>query len=153
MYKRLTTAALVGLSSMPVLAGVEVTGAWVRALPPTQPTTAAYLSIVNTGQDAQTVRGASAAIAGRVEIHTSREVDGLMRMEQLQQLELAPGSSVRLEPGGTHLMLLELERMPAPGATVDICLELGSGKQVCTEAEVRKSAGGPGGHHHHHHQE
>ncbi len=73
-------------------------------------------------------------------------------MQQLETLELAPGARLSLAPGGTHLMLLELERMPAPGETVELCLELGSSDRICTEAEVRKSAKDNSGHHHHHHQ-
>lgn len=151
MYTRLSTVTLAALLSLPVLAQVELTGAWVRALPPTQKSTAAYLTVANTGSREVAVIGAQAAVAGRAEIHTTREVDGLMRMERLSQLKIAPGASVALTPGGTHLMLLELQRMPQAGETVPLCLELASGEQVCADAEVRKSSGGQSGHEHHHH--
>jgi copper(I)-binding protein len=151
MEKRLllSLACLLPLSAA---AELEISGAWIRALPPTQPTTAAYLSIANTGPDTVLVTGAGSEIAGRVEIHTTREVDGLSRMQQLEALELAPGERLSLAPGGTHLMLMELERMPAPGETFELCLELAQSDRICTEAEVRKSAGDNSGHHHHHHQ-
>ena len=152
MDKRLLSLAC--LLPLSATAEIEISDAWIRALPPTQPTTAAYLSIANTGPDTVVVTGAGSEIAGRVEIHTTREVDGLSRMQQLEVLELAPGARLSLAPGGTHLMLLELERMPAPGEMVELCLELGPSDQICTEAEVRKSAGDKSGHHHHHqHQE
>ena len=151
MYTRLITVTLVLQLSLPVLAEIELAGAWVRALPPSQSSTAAYLTVANTGSREVTVTGAQAAVAGRAEIHTTREVDGLMRMERLSQLEIAPGSTVSLAPGGTHLMLLELQRMPQAGETVPLCLELASGDSVCTDAEVRKSSGAGSGHQHHHH--
>lgn len=146
---------IVALGLWPVLvfaqAGeISIEGAWVRALPPTQPNTAAYLSIVNEGLEAVTVTGASADLSGRVEFHTTREVDGYMRMEQLPELTVAAGSKLELAPGATHLMLLDLERMPEPGESIELCLTLASGRRVCAQAPVRKSAQ-PDDHQHHHH--
>ena len=129
--------------------GLQLENAWVRALPPTQPTTAAYMSLSNGGSETVTITGATVTGAGRVEIHRSLEVDGLMRMEQLTTLELAAGSTLELAPGGTHLMLFDLEQMPKPGEQRRICLQLAEGQAVCADADVRKSADA-GGHHHHH---
>lgn len=129
---------------------VEITDAWIRALPPTQSTTAAYLTLHNRGAQPVVVRAGSAEGAGRLEIHTSREVDGLMRMQPLSTLQVPAGGSVALEPGGTHLMLLDLERMPAPGEARRLCLQPAGGEPVCVTAPVRKDADG-GDHHHHQH--
>lgn len=129
---------------------LELRDAWVRALPPTQPNTAAYLVVANAGSTAQTIVGASADLAGRVEIHTMGEVDGYMRMQQLESLEVPAASEVALSPGGTHLMLLDLERMPEPGQVLNLCLELASGEQACAPAEVRRDGAGQGSHHQHH---
>jgi copper(I)-binding protein len=132
-------------------ATLELENAWVRALPPFQPNTAAYLTLVNSGEVAVAIVGASSDLADAVELHTTREIDGLMRMEQLQGLAVAPGEQVELAPGGTHLMLLGLEYMPVPGDEVRLCLQLASGNEVCTEAEVRKSADEPAAQNHQHH--
>ena len=86
-----------------------------------------------------------------MEIHTTREIEGYMRMEQLPHLHLPPGGSLRLAPGGTHLMLLQLERMPVAGETALVCLHLASGKVACTEAAVRKSAAAGRQHNQHQH--
>lgn len=139
-----------------VLAGWSATAAaepvlesaWVRALPPTQKTTAAYLTLVNDGAAIAVVTGGSSPLAGRVEIHRTRHVEGYTRMEQLDTLSLAPGERLELSPGGTHLMLLDLERMPAAGEHVELCLDFQAGYRVCTLAEVRD--GNNDMHHHHH---
>ena len=73
---------------------LDIENAWVRALPPGQPNTAAYLTLVNRGEVMVVVESASADVADKVEIHTTRSADGLMRMEQLQSLEVAPGENV-----------------------------------------------------------
>ena len=128
---------------------IDLADVWVRALPPTQTNTAAYLTVINRGDTGITIVGARADLAGKVEIHTTREIDGYMRMEQLQDLSVAAGQSLQLAPGGTHLMLLGLARMPLSGETVQLCLELATGDEVCTVAGVRKTAGTIQTHDHH----
>ena len=129
---------------------VSLKGAWVRALPPTQPNTAGYLTIDNTGAEAVEVVSARSAIADRVEFHTTREVDGYVRMEQLATLQVGAGSSLALVPGGTHLMLLGLSAVPSPGDSVRLCLTLAAGGEICTDAPVRNDAGDDNQRHHHH---
>ena len=153
MTKYLSALLLCGLVSQAALAAdtgsIILEDAWVRALPPGQPNTAAYLSVTNTGSEGVTIIGGSADIAETVEIHTTREVDGYQRMEQLYAVPLAPGQGSAFSPGGMHLMLLGLAKMPAPGDRVQLCLTLAGGEVVCTTAEVRKSAGAQQSHEHH----
>ena len=140
---------LSGLSTL-VAAETTVSEAWIRALPPTQPVTAAYATIINTGAQPIQLAGARVEGAGRVEIHTTREVDGLMRMERLSTLSIGPGQTAALQPGGSHLMLFDLEAMPKPGESRQLCLQFEGGEEFCTEAAVRKSADGDHSHHQHH---
>jgi copper(I)-binding protein len=130
--------------------GLVVGDAWVRALPPTQSNTAAYLRVTNTGSERQEIIGATVELAGRAEIHTSIMVDGYVKMQQLTSLALAPGVSVELAPGGKHLMLLDLERMPAPGESLQLCLIIAAGGQACATAPVRKGAPADDNNHQHH---
>lgn len=123
--------------------------AWVRALPPGQPNTAGYVTVTNNGSTGITIIGGRAPVARALEIHTTREVEGYQRMEQLSEVRIAPGESRAFTPGGMHLMLLGLERMPAVGEQVLLCLILIGGEEACTMAEVRKSAGGGKSHDHH----
>lgn len=140
-------APLVSMAAEPV--ALVLSDAWVRALPPGQPNTAAYLVVTNSGGSTVTIVGASTAIADKAEIHTTREVDGLQRMEQLMQLQVGPGQSLAFAPGGTHLMLLGLRQMPVQGDEVRLCLQLAGGDEVCTITDVRKSAGSEQSHEHH----
>jgi len=147
-----TTTRVIGLLALAALptqaAELQLTEAWVRALPPVQKVTAGYLTISNTGTNAAEITGGSAELAQRVEIHTTREVDGMMRMEPLPSLTVGPGERVSLAPGGHHLMLLGLERMPQPGETVKLCLTVSGAEPVCTMADVRQGAPEEGHHHH-----
>jgi copper(I)-binding protein len=130
---------------------LEFENVWVRALPPFQPNTAAYLTLVNRGEAAIAIVGASSNVAEKVELHTTRKIDGLMRMEPLEALAVAPGERVELAPGGMHLMLLGLAYMPAPGDDIRLCLQLVSGEVVCTAAEVRMSDAALDAQDHQHH--
>jgi copper(I)-binding protein len=122
---------------------IQLQNAWVRAMPPSQAMTAAYLTVVNKGAATVDISGATSDIARSVEIHTTREVDGYMRMQQLSGFALAPGESLELAPGGTHLMLLGVTAMPAPGEAVELCLVVASGDQVCTQAKTHRTAPAP----------
>ncbi|PLW81081.1 hypothetical protein CWI75_17520 [Kineobactrum sediminis] len=126
---------------------VELENAWVRILPPTQKNTAAYLTVRNTGETAVRMTGASADLAERVELHDSVQVEGMQRMQQQAFVDVPAGGQVQFAPGGLHLMLLGLARMPAAGETIQLCLQLES-QTLCTEAEARKSAGQATHHHH-----
>ncbi|MDO8863867.1 copper chaperone PCu(A)C [Haliea sp. E1-2-M8] len=124
--------------------------AWVRALPPTQTNTAAYMTVRNPGSEPLTISGGSTALAERVELHDTAEVDGMLRMRQQESVTVPAGGSVDFAPGGLHLMLLGLERMPAAGEVLELCLDI-DGESVCTEAETRRTPAGSG-HDHQHHQ-
>jgi len=107
-------------------------------MPSGQATTAAYLKVRNSGDSSQSIIGASAAGAGSEELHRTREREGMVGMEQLDSVEVAAGGEFEFTPGGTHLMLLGIERMPAPDTTVRLCLRTATGGEACTDAIVRR---------------
>ncbi|MEQ8514514.1 MAG: copper chaperone PCu(A)C, partial [Chromatocurvus sp.] len=111
-----------------------ISGAWVRAMPPTQSVTAGYLTLENPGTGVITITGATADVSPRVEIHTTVSRDGMQRMQPVDTLDVAPGASIELAPGGYHLMLREMPKMPAEGDSVELCLELAGAQPVCTTA-------------------
>lgn len=127
----------------------EISGAWVRAMPPTQSMTAAYLTLDNPGERAVTIIGASSDASPRVEIHTTVSRDGMQRMQPVDRLEVAAGARVDLAPGGYHLMLRDMPTMPAEGDPVELCLELDTGRSVCVTAAVSRGTPAADGHHHH----
>jgi copper(I)-binding protein len=130
---------------------LEFDNVWVRAMPPFQPNSAGYLTLTNRGDNAIAIVSASSNVAKSVELHTTRKVDGMVRMEKLQGLAVAPGERVELVPGGKHLMLLGLAFRLVPGDDVQICLQLASGDEACTDAEVRTSGDEPDAQDHQHH--
>lgn len=146
MSRVLTAGLVAGLVSLAAAAEqptLEFDNVWVRAMPPFQPNSAGYLSITNPGEVAVAIVGASSNVSDKVELHTTRKVDGLVRMEALDVLVVAPGERVELAPGGTHLMLLGLSFRLVPGDDVRLCFRLATKEEICTDADVRKTSGGP----------
>lgn len=132
----------------PGASGIYLESAWVRAMPPFQPNSAGYMTVINRRESAIGIVGASSSVARKTELHTTRKVDGLMRMEKLEGLAVAPGERSELAPGGNHLMLIGLAFRPVPGDDITLCLELASGEEICTRADVRRD-GKPSSHNHH----
>jgi periplasmic copper chaperone A len=76
---------------VPGEAGAVVSGAWVRAVPPTAQMTAGYLSVHNPGPEPLVIVGAESPLFGSVEMHGTEMTDGVARMRQQNAVTVAPG--------------------------------------------------------------
>ena len=82
---------------------------WARATPGGAKVGGAYLKITNTGAEADRLIGGSLPIAAAVEVHEMSMTDGIMKMRKLENgLEIKPGQTVELKPGGYHIMFTGL---------------------------------------------
>jgi copper(I)-binding protein len=114
---KLALCAALLLSAVPASAddytkgSLTIAGPWSRATPHGAAVAAGYLSIANKGPEADRLLSATAEIAGRVEIHEMKVEHGVAKMRPLERgLEVKPGASAKLEPGGYHLMFMNLNR-------------------------------------------
>ena len=101
---------------------VKVTGAWVRATVPGQPVAGAYMEI--TSAKTTTLVKVETPIANMAEIHSMKMENGVMRMQAMASLPLPANKTVRLSPGGDHLMLMGLKRQVKPGEKAPIRLTM-----------------------------
>jgi copper(I)-binding protein len=116
----LTAAATPSLADTYKVGPHIVTHVWARATPPGAKVAGGYLTIQNTGDEADTLVSATAEIAGRVEVHEMAVVDGVMKMRHLENgLEIPAGGSVELKPGSYHIMLMDLAQPLVEGETFD----------------------------------
>lgn len=99
-----------------------IEGTWIRATPPNASTAAVYLTIRGT-DEADRLTGAHTSIADTVEIHTTLERDGVLHMQRVPELPIAPHETVEFAPGAEHLMLIGLKSPLTPGDTVVITLQ------------------------------
>lgn len=88
---------------------LEIGHPWTRATPKGATVGAGYLKITNKGNVADRLTAASFAGAPRVEIHEMAMEGGTMKMRELKGgLEIKPGATVELKPGGYHIMFMNL---------------------------------------------
>lgn len=99
---------------------------------------AAYMRLVNTGTQADALVGASTDVAKIVEIHNVKMENGVMSMFPVEQIEIPAGGSVDLQPGGFHVMLIDLNKDLNAGDKVDLTLKLASGKEIKVTAPVEQ---------------
>lgn len=117
---------------------MSVEQAWARATVPGQKVAGVYLSI-RSDQPA-TLTAVRSSLADGAEIHSMSNDNGVMRMRRLPQLDLPAGETVRLVPGGNHIMLLDIKRPLRAGERVPLVLTVernGKKSAVEVQAEVR----------------
>jgi len=95
-----------------------------------------YLVMTNRGPSPDTLVSASTPVAERVEFHESTLVDGMSRMRPRADIPLAAGMTVKLEPGGLHLMLVGLKAPLVSGTQVPLTLEFRKAGRVTIEISV-----------------
>ncbi|MBU3737031.1 MAG: copper chaperone PCu(A)C [Methylobacterium sp.] len=126
MYSvRSIALALLLLPALTVQAGgdkVRIEGAWARATAPGQEVGAGYMKL--TSREDLTLIKVESPAAEFVEIHKMSMHNGVMEMRMLEELKLPAGQTVKLEPGGFHLMLIDLKKPLQDGASVEFTLHL-----------------------------
>lgn len=142
MKARFATALLAGAASLPGWAAdVSVTDAWARVTMPGQKVSAAYMQIRSDAP--ARLLSATSPVVPRVEVHEMKMDGGVMRMRELKAIDLPAGKTVSLEPGGLHVMLMNLPKPIAAGDVIPLTLVIESGGTQQT-VEVRAEARAPG---------
>jgi copper(I)-binding protein len=124
-----------------------ITQAWSRATPGGAKIGGGYLTIENKGSASDRLIGGSADIAGKVEVHEMAMKNGVMTMRPLDKgLTIDPGKTVKLAPGGYHLMMFDLKGPLKQGDKVPVTLEFEKAGKVNLSFDVEGiGAQGPGG--------
>jgi copper(I)-binding protein len=115
-----------------------ITQAWSRATPSGAKVGGAYVTIENKGAAPDRLVGGSADVAGKVEVHEMATIDGVMKMRQLEKgLTIEPGKTVKLAPGGYHLMLFDLKSPLKQGDKVPVTLQFEKAGKVQVSLDVQ----------------
>ena len=115
-----------------------ITQAWSRATPGGATIGGGYLTIENKGSVADRLLGGSAEVAGKVQVHEMSMNNGVMTMRQLDKgLAIEPGKTVKLAPGGYHLMLLDLKGPLKQGDKLPVTLEFEKAGKVKLSLDVQ----------------
>jgi copper(I)-binding protein len=124
-----------------------ITQAWSRATPSGAKIAGGYLTIENKGSAPDRLVGGFADIAGKVEVHEMAMNNGVMTMRPLEKgLTIEPGKTVKLAPGGYHLMMFDLKGPLKQGDKVPVTLEFEKAGKVTLSLDVQGvGAQGPAG--------
>lgn len=129
-------AVLVGCSSTET---IKVSGVWGRPSPSSATNAAFYMHIKNNGVTVEELVAADIAVCDHSELHESTLDDnGVMRMGQVDGIEIPPAETVILEPGGLHVMCINRQTDFIPGDRISINLEFLSFGLLEVEAEIRE---------------
>lgn len=136
---------------------IEVEDAWARTSPMVTSAGAVYMDLTSSEDDRLLSAGVESSIARSVEIHETVEANmaeglddeetedieqmgGAMAMRPVDGIDLPAGDTVSLEPGGLHIMLLELSEPLQAGQTFDLTLEFAESAERVVEIEVMDEA-------------
>lgn len=146
----MTAAAVIAVAS-PALAepatlgSLSVDAPWSRASAGAARAGAAFMTITNSGAEADRLVSAAAdATAARVELHTHTNDNGVMRMRQVPAIDLPAGETVTLQPGGLHVMMMGLTAPLAEGASFPVTLTFEKAGSLTVQVPVQ-AAGSMGG--------
>jgi periplasmic copper chaperone A len=124
-----------------------ISQAWSRATPGGAKIAGGYLTIENKGTAPDRLIGGSGDIAGKVEVHEMAMNNGVMTMRPLDKgLAIEPGKTVKLAPGGYHLMMFDLKGPFKQGEKVPVTLQFEKAGKVNLSLDVQGvGAQAPGG--------
>ena len=120
---------------------LTMTDPWVKSAE--EGMTAAFGTLVNSGDSDVTIVSAETDITDTMELHeTVQNDDGAMAMQEKDGGFVVPaGGEHELAPGGDHLMIMDLLRPVGPGEAVTITLTLDDGSTADVEATVKDFTG------------
>ncbi|MFM7045248.1 MAG: copper chaperone PCu(A)C [Ilumatobacteraceae bacterium] len=157
----LTVGTLASCGGNSESGSVAVEAAWARTSPMDSANGAAYFTITSPADDALVAVSVDADVAARAELHETVMSDGgmggdttmgggmgggttmpmgQMTMQEVDAVELPAGAAVALQPGGFHVMLLDLAGPLEIGDTITLTLALESGVTVDVDVPVLDEA-------------
>lgn len=117
---------------------VEVHQPYVRLAPPNAPAAGAFMVIRNTGSKDVKVVKADNPASRVTELHTHLNEAGVMKMRQVPAIEIKAGGEALLQPGGLHIMLIDLKAPMQEGDNIAITLGFDDGSSKQVDAKVMR---------------
>lgn len=130
---------------------IIISDSWISEAPPVVSVLAAYAKIENISGETQTLISVSSPDFSNVELHLSKVIDGIAKMEKQDSLIIPTGTTIELSPGAYHLMLFNPKTPLKAKDTATITFTFANGTSCSVEAVVKKRNNAEHEHHHHNH--
>ncbi|MEX0810038.1 MAG: copper chaperone PCu(A)C [Dongiaceae bacterium] len=124
------------------IGGLQIIHPWARATVPSAKNGAIYVAISNEGDTADRLIAVETPMAERAELHTVLMEDGVAKMRPLEALDLLPGETALLEPGGIHIMLFGLKGPLVEGETLALTLTFEKAGAIDIELTIEGAGAG-----------
>lgn len=132
-------ASLAACSSGGAAGAPTISDAWARPSMGMDQPAAAYMVITNSTGQADALLSVSTPGASSVEIHeTSTDTSGMTGMHPVARIDVPAGGTVKLAPGGFHLMIMGLTKPLEVGGKLELDLVFEHAGKVVVQAEVRQ---------------
>lgn len=163
MLLRLVATLVLGTASLAALAddhehahnrmekALMVMQAWSRAMPPSAPTGAVYFTLHNPGNQQDRLIGVETPRAEKAEMHTHMHEGEIMRMQQIDSVDVPAGGQVEFKPGGNHVMLFKLSQPLVAGEQLPLTLIFENAGEMTVDVDIRENAPAPDDDAHAHH--
>lgn len=118
-------------------ATIEVQHAWARAS--AGKSGAVYLTIRNTGPAEDRLLAAATPAAGKAQLHTETEENGVMKMRPVKSITVKANGETILKPGGMHVMLIGLTQPLVAGTSFPLTLTFEQAGKIDVTVVVEKA--------------
>jgi copper(I)-binding protein len=134
-----------GVAETYKIGAIEIEQPWARATPKGATIGAGYMKITNRGTEPDRLIGGAIGFAQRFEVHSMTMEQGVMKMREVKDgLEIKPGETVELKPGGYHVMFVDLKVPLKQGDHVKVTLNFAKAGTIEVEYPVEAvGAGAP----------
>ncbi|BAJ00430.1 copper chaperone PCu(A)C [Shewanella violacea] len=148
-FKHVFSFVVLWVASFSAMANVVLVDGQVRAMPPSVPNSAAYLTLENHGPSIKLV-AVEAGFVKEAQLHTVIEEDGMVKMRQVESFTIPQHGRLTLSESGQHIMLLGLKQPLVSGESVNLTLKFDNGSELPVSLMVSKQAMTKSEGHHHH---
>ena len=135
--------AMTGFAEEYQLDTLRIDRAFARATPPGAKTGVVFFIVDNAANTADRLLRASTPIAAGVALHQMAVDEGMMKMRAVPSLEIRPGGRLELQPGGYHLMLLDLKQPLRVGEKFPLTLTFARGGSITVSVQVEEMGAVP----------
>ncbi|TLP41188.1 copper chaperone PCu(A)C [Arcobacter arenosus] len=139
--KKITSVLLLSVMSI-FASNLVVEDAYVRATPPNLPNSAAFMILKNSSNENISVLKATSDVSKAVELHTHDMQDGVMKMYQIQKIDIPAKGETVLKPGSLHIMFIGLHKPLKVGEKITFTLELSNGETKTITAPIKSVMSG-----------
>src|SRR5215475_3878006 len=124
---------------------LDISDPWSRATPKGSSVAAGYMKITNSGSAPDRLISGSSDVASKFQVHEMKMENGVAKMRPVKGLEIKPGETVELKPGGLHVMFVGLKKPLSAGEHFKATLVFEKAGPVNVEYDVLAMGSQPSG--------